>query len=755
MSAHNWLSSRMYRMILTGLLSLFAICPAGGQTMSVYNIDPSYFPLVKASFFAFDARGNRITVGAPDDVSINEDGIARTVTRVSCPPETPVTPISSVLTIDVSGSMSGMGIRMARAAATAWVNVLQLRTSECAITTFNDRAYLAMDFSTDRAALLTAAQALEPSGGTDYNEALLAPLTGALSVMTHSLPVKKVIVFLTDGKPNTATETATIIAEAKRLGVAVYGVTLGMAAPRIVKDIAEQTGGQWFENITTEAEAVAVYLTILQEVQNGSPCEVEWRSDGCGLLTRLDMALPAYNCSAATAYTVPSWAMPMITYRPTGSINFGGVPPHSTLTLQITLVSQAVPVRIESITPGDPRFRISDYGGGDPPFVIGSWHKRTLSVEFAPSDSMYAFCMFTIAGDACLGNVFYADGGWHGKGPPSYALTVVRPNGGERFVVGSDEVLTWKGVMPEDRVRLEYSTGSTGDWLPIADNVTGLRHAWRVPMTPSDSCVLRATVTEPEPTLCDMAYIPAGTFQMGDITGNGPWDDEHPVHEVTISHAYLIGRTEVTQGQWRTVMGGSPAFHKGNDNLPVEMVSSYDAMVFCNSLSVLEGLEPCYTGPGGEKPCNFEANGYRLPTEAEWEYACRGGTTMDYHTGNMAHSSCSPLDAAMDMAGWYCGNDSTTTQPVKSRQPNLFGLFDTHGNVWEWCWDYYQNSYYSSSPSVDPRGPAKIPGSGYFRVWRGGAYDWTADDCRSAHRHIGNPAAHYKNVGFRIMRRLP
>jgi len=245
-----------------------------------------------------------------------------------------------------------------------------------------------------------------------------------------------------------------------------------------------------------------------------------------------------------------------------------------------------------------------------------------------------------------------------------------------------------------------------------------------------------------------MALIPAGTFRMGNITDHPDgWAYEKPVHEVTITRPFLMARTEVRQEQYEAVMGSNPSSFKGPD-LPVERVSWYDAVEFCNALSRREGLDPCYSGSGASIVCDFSANGYRLPTEAEWEYACRAGTETDFHTGNMTHSGSSPLDPALDRAGWYLGNSGSTTHPVGEKEANAFGLSDMHGNVYEWCWDWYGGGYYAFSPAEDPRGPA----SGSYRVFRGGSCYDIAGDCRSAYRYYNCPFVRNYVYGFRVVR---
>ena len=234
--------------------------------------------------------------------------------------------------------------------------------------------------------------------------------------------------------------------------------------------------------------------------------------------------------------------------------------------------------------------------------------------------------------------------------------------------------------------------------------------------------------------LVEMIDIPGGSFRMGSNDGDS---DEKPIHMVTIS-SFMMSKYEVTQGQYQTVMGSNPSHFLGS-NRPVETVYWYDAVKFCNALSKREGLTPCYSGSGINTRCNWNANGYRLPTEAEWEYACRAGTTTEYHTGNGS--------SALDRAGWYPRNSDNQTHEVGRKQANKFGLYDMHGNVWEWCWDWYGS--YSSGTQTDPKGPS----SGSYRVDRGGGWGYNAWCCRSAYRYGDDPGYRWFALGFRLVRR--
>jgi len=240
--------------------------------------------------------------------------------------------------------------------------------------------------------------------------------------------------------------------------------------------------------------------------------------------------------------------------------------------------------------------------------------------------------------------------------------------------------------------------------------------------------------------------VPAGTFWMGSPESEQWRDSDEARHQVTITKPYYLQTTEVTQGQWAKVMGTNPrGFGNGGDELPVEMVSWLDAVGFCNALSEKEGLRPAYRVIGESVTWDREADGYRLPTEAEWEYACRAGTQTAFYTGEITYKKCR-ADPALDRAGWFCWNSPWNTHPVGRKEANAWGLHDMHGNVWEWCWDRYDA--YPSGVATDPVGPS----SGSYRVYRGGSWSYHARSCRSANRSRNSPGIRGSNLGFRLCR---
>jgi len=235
----------------------------------------------------------------------------------------------------------------------------------------------------------------------------------------------------------------------------------------------------------------------------------------------------------------------------------------------------------------------------------------------------------------------------------------------------------------------------------------------------------------------EMVVIPGGWFEMGSNNGAS---DESPVHRIWVS-SFWMDRYEVVQEQFKKFQLPDPSHFKNPKN-PLEQINWTDAATYCNERSFAEGLEPCYDEETWK--CNFQANGYRLPTEAEWEYACRAGTNTRYCFGNDARK-------LKDYA-WFTENSSAKTHPVGQKKPNLWGLYDMHGNVAEWCNDFYSENYYKSSPEKNPEGPS----GGKERVLRGGAWNSSADSCRSSYRasdpSIDDTCLASDAIGFRCVR---
>jgi formylglycine-generating enzyme required for sulfatase activity len=243
-----------------------------------------------------------------------------------------------------------------------------------------------------------------------------------------------------------------------------------------------------------------------------------------------------------------------------------------------------------------------------------------------------------------------------------------------------------------------------------------------------------------------MKDIPAGTFTMGtdnanDLNAGAYATYAYPAHQVTLS-AFKMSETDVTQSQYLAVMGTNPSYFDtgtGASQRPVESVTWYNAVKFCNALSTLSGLTPVYDT--STWTADFSKTGYRLPTEAQWEYACRAGATTEYWWG--------PDTNGLGARTWYYENSGGTTHPVATKLANAYGLYDMTGNVLQWCNDWYGN--YTAGAVTDPTGPS----TGTFRIMRGGSWQVYIADfvyfCPQDRATYNYPSQTYSDEGFRVV----
>ncbi len=323
-------------------------------------------------------------------------------------------------------------------------------------------------------------------------------------------------------------------------------------------------------------------------------------------------------------------------------------------------------------------------------------------------------------------------------------------------IIDDELVLSWSAVGDAIEYKV-YSCGiPEGEFTEDPSGVFSGEN-WTAPVTEPTRFYYVTALIQPVPE--SFVYVPGGTYTMGDTHGGG-FLDELPTHSVTLV-PFFIGKYELTQAEYTAVMGSNPAHDYGvGDNYPVYYVSWYSIIKYCNLRSLAEGLVPCYTISGSVDPgdwgsvpdynnatwnaaiCDWSADGYRLPTEAEWEYAARGATNNpDY-----IYSGSDDVFAV----AWHTGNPYSS-QPVGTKAPNGIGTYDMSGNIIEWCWDWYSDTYYSISPSDNPTGPD----SGTSRVVRNGSWCSGAFHCRVVHRDLYAPVSKSNLTGFRLCRSCP
>ncbi len=256
-----------------------------------------------------------------------------------------------------------------------------------------------------------------------------------------------------------------------------------------------------------------------------------------------------------------------------------------------------------------------------------------------------------------------------------------------------------------------------------------------------------------------LCRIPAGSFQMGMTAEEILGVKKIPQRAISLSRGFLLGAYEVTQGEFEAVMETNPSWFSmaggGSDAIqdqdtkqfPVEQVSWFDAVRFCNKLSQKEGLQPYYDILGSRVKI-LDGDGYRLPTEAEWEYACRAGTQTPFHFGSTGNGTEANANGKLPYGAVRPGPHLERTTKVGSYPANAFGLHDMHGNVWEWCWDW--EGRYRPGPERDPIGPEQ----GTTRICRGGSFNYSLSHARAAAVAAIDPDSKIAQFGFRVARFL-
>ncbi len=512
---------------------LVVACALRAQSFSVFDIDTSNFPIMKAKFYAFDAATVQ-QQPQPSEILLTEDGIPRTVQSVSCPPAVPLKRLSSVLVMDVSSSMDGTNLDIARTAATTWVAMLPLGQSECALSSFDDHSYLVQDFTTNKSKLLDAISNLRTGGGTDYDYGLLLPPGGGLQI-TKSGKYQKILVFLTDGlcTPNF---TPAIIAEANAQQCQIHVITVGLPCPQVLKDIAAGTSGTWHENVTTEDEAKLIYEQILGNALATDPqvCTLTWESQR--------------SCNPGVCSVAVTWSGKVsraVYYRPTDAIQKLAAAPGRIIippkqvgqsfdtTIVVTAVNMSMTVT--DITSINPQYDIAPKS-----FTLANGESKSLVIRYTPTDSTYSWTRFDFQNNVCS-TAYYVSGMYFPRGREKQQLKVIAPNGGEVYVVGSDTLITWEGIALTDPVALDYSTDNGAVWMAVTDEVSGGEYLWHVPNTPSPNCLVRVSqlqhnrqrgwaIRSGGPDWDEATSIAVDTGSVTYITG---WFEDDMVYETT------------------------------------------------------------------------------------------------------------------------------------------------------------------------------------------------------------------------------
>jgi hypothetical protein len=483
-------------MLLRNALRILVLLAFGGhtawaQSLFVYNIDPSGFPTIRANVVALDELGRRRPTILASELAITENGEPVTDITVNCPPLRPPVPFHAVLVTDRSGSMvSDVGGGLSR------MDIAKLGESEfvlatdfaagasVAVTAFESTVGIISDFQTSAPPLIAAIGTIRASGGTLYDPPFLDPLAGAIGMLaTRPAGERRVIVFLTDGEPNESPSVSSILAAATNANVEIYAVTIGMPMNRDLATISAGSGGASFENVNTADQMRAVYQQIALTVGGTPPCELTWRSHTlCGRSSANRAVVATHLPSGArarTSYVAPPASISGIVAKPE-YLHFGAVAFPDSLDQQLVLSSPNDSLRVATaeMIPAD-AFRVIDWGGPPPPFVVPPGIERIVTVRFAPADSQKYVASLVITAPPCPSYAVTLTGGVGRDDGTS--LRLLAPLGGEAFTGCDSVVVRWGGVAPATPVDIAASSDDGATWTTVARGVTGLLYTWMPP----------------------------------------------------------------------------------------------------------------------------------------------------------------------------------------------------------------------------------------------------------------------------------
>ncbi len=477
------------------LIYLFIMClsaAAYGQSLTVFDVDPSAFPTIKAKFYAIDKSGKQITDLDKSDFAVSEDGNPRVVTGISCPDANKPVPLSVVITIDASASMEGKMIDLAKQVANKLVDLLPVSNTEIAVTKFNSGNAIIQDFTTDKNRLKNKINSLVPDNGTDFDAGFINQMSGALLIADKG-KYRKVVVFITDGFAE-GTEKE-IISKAKEDGTMVVCVVLGGSAPPVLKNIADQTEGKCLDNIQNKEKTAEICTYIESWISGRSYCTIEWLSDKpCFPVIDYIVRWIGPDVSSSGSYRINDYNTTKLEIQPY-RLEFADCQPGKAYTRNIVVTAKNGDITLSDIKINNSRFEIiGDYKGK----TIKQGETIILTVRYNCIDDSRQSAYLTFESDACQKTIFYAVGNADkGGAVSSKIIKVLAPNGLERFKIKSDTTITWDYEDPTFPIILDFSSDRGATWANLTNKALDGSFDWKnLPATPSDDCLIRASAVD-------------------------------------------------------------------------------------------------------------------------------------------------------------------------------------------------------------------------------------------------------------------
>lgn len=462
-----------------------------GQTFHIYDVETDNYPLLKAKFFVTDNDNVQIKSLVPAEFTIFENQVERFVRDIECDDEPAFNRISTILTIDVSGSMNGTRLDWVKSAGKQWIEQMDSLNEETAITTFDDEALLYSDFKINKTLLLSSLASLEIRNGTNYKNAFLDPYAGALDVARRA-EYKPVIIFLTDGVGLSDFKTSDVIQTAENLGAIIYAISIDIALPEEMRIVSEATGGQYFENIDSQEKLEEVYNLIRQVAINTSPCEISWYTEGCLLGRQAEFKYIPLNLKKNISFDTPGDVFPEFEYINDQFASFECNKPSEYI---YKLKAKNGEIIVNGVFKKSGNESCSDFSvnimNRNLPFNLQKDSVLEIRVRYTPSNNNYKFCEFEIDASTCLNNELYAVGNCLDSPPTNILLNVKKPNGGEVLKANTIERVLWNGSSKDNDLIVEYSLDSGNSWSFINNGKLYNNTKWNVPNIESNNCLIK------------------------------------------------------------------------------------------------------------------------------------------------------------------------------------------------------------------------------------------------------------------------
>jgi len=446
--------------LLSLLLTLFPLL-LQAQFLFISEIDQTNYPLLKAKITSIDAKGNSLINYNKNDISLFMDGEKTEIDSIICYENLNPEPVSVLLVLDISGSMYGENIEIAKRSADAFIKLTPFERAECAIISFDDNVYPVCDFSRNATRLRSFVQNLQPSGGTDYNSAFLDLQAGILSTLKNAA-YRKVVIFLSDGLCTADDQLISKLAQEQN--TTVFSVMVGMNAPDELKNISTSTGGQYFENVKTIQEAVYIYSFIQQIILVPNYCNIFWKTNyQCEEKQIVEIDL--FGMRAASTIRLSEQNILGLKIEPDYLV-FGGTTPGDTIrrSFSVEAFGKPMDINLDCTIPN-----IFSFASGITTAHLEPNEPMKFDMIFSPLDSGFIESRITINSQYCSDRNIFAYGGFNNK-RSAYAIspiTVKYPNGGEMLPARVDTAIAWRGVDKNDWVKLQYSDNNGATWFDV------------------------------------------------------------------------------------------------------------------------------------------------------------------------------------------------------------------------------------------------------------------------------------------------